>query len=283
MTRARSLATAALALVTAVGLLSTPATAAGPPPSSGLNDWTCRPSAAHPRPVVLLHGLSTNADQNWALHGPAIAKAGYCVFSLTYGANSAGMGGNAPVDALAREITPFIDEVLTATGSQEVDLVGHSLGGFLSLYVTKVSGFAAKIGRVVAMASPTHGTTLLGAVGLATALGARPPVDAALGVACVACVDLLEGGPAQVRLADGPIAQPGVSYTIIASRYDAVVTPPSRSFIQEPGVRNYYVQDRCPLDPVGHFGMGMDFGVTSVILNGLDPSVPVRCGIGPPI
>jgi len=48
-------------------------------------------------------------------------------------------------------------------------------------------------------------------------------------------------------------------------------------------VRNYYIQDRCPLDPVGHFGIGFDLGTTSLILNGLDPSVPITCGIGPPV
>jgi triacylglycerol esterase/lipase EstA (alpha/beta hydrolase family) len=233
--------------------------------------------------VVLLHGLSTNAEQNWALHGPAIAKAGYCVFSLTYGANLLGMGGNAPVDASAQEIGSFIDRVLAATGGDQVDLVGHSLGGFLSLYVTKVTGYAPKVGRVVALAPPTHGTTLLGAVALTRALGLRTTVDTALGVACVACIDLLEGGPAEVRLGEGLITQPGVDYTVIASKLDLIVTPSQRSFIHEPGVRNYYVQDRCPLDPVGHFGFGFDSGITSMILNGLDPSVPVKCGFGPPV
>jgi triacylglycerol esterase/lipase EstA (alpha/beta hydrolase family) len=164
-----------------------------------------------------------------------------------------------------------------------VDLVGHSLGGFLSLYVTKVTGYAPKVGRVVALAPPTHGTTLLGAVALMKALKLRGTVDAVLSVACVACIDLLEGGPAEVRLGEGPIAQPGVDYTIVASKLDLIVTPSSRSFVREPGVRNYYVQDRCPLDPVGHFGFGFDSGISSVILNGLDPSVPIKCGFGPPV
>ena len=281
MPAARTRASLVLAVLALLAAFVSPAEAA--PPSSGVNDWTCRPSAQHPRPVVLLHGLGTNAEQNWAIHGPGIAKAGYCVFSLTYGATPVGMGGNATVEASAQEIAAFVDRVLAATGSERVDLVGHSLGGFLSLYVTKVTGSAPKVGRVVAMAPPTHGTTLLGAVALTKALGLRSVTDVLLGIACIACVDLLEGGPAEVRLGQGPIAQPGVSYTIIASRLDLIVTPSSRSFVREPGVRNYYVQDRCPLDPVGHFGFGFDGGVTSMILNGLDPSVPIRCGFGPPI
>lgn len=275
---------AVLALVVVTGLFApvTPVRAAAPP-SAGLNDWTCKPSAVHPRPVVLLHGLGTTAEQHWALHGPAVAEAGYCVFALTYGKDSSGRGGNRRVDAMAREISIFIERVLRSTRSRKVDLVGHSLGGFMSLYVTKVSGYAAKVGRVVAMAPPTHGTTLLGTLRLVTALGLRGAVDGAVGAACPACVDLLEGGPAAVRLGNGPITRKRVRYTIIASKYDLVVTPPSQGFIHERRVRNYYVQDRCPADPVGHFGFGMDNGVTSMILNGLDPSVPVRCGVGPPI
>jgi len=94
---------------------------------------------------------------------------------------------------------------------------------------------------------------------------------------------VVNGGPAVARLTDGLIAQAGVHYTIVATRWDAVVTPTSTSFVREPGVANYYVQDKCPLDPVGHVGIAVDTGVTSMNLNGLDPSAPVRCGFGPPV
>ncbi|WP_370250106.1 esterase/lipase family protein [Nocardioides sp.] len=278
------LAVAVAPLVTLLG--AAPAPAAPAAPSSGYNDWSCRPSAEHPRPVVLLHGLSSN-DQNWTLHGPALARAGYCAFSLTYGQTPTtrwwGGGGFAPVADSGREIGAFIDRVLTQTGAAKVDLVGHSEGAFLSLYVPKVTGYAGKVGRVVALAPPTHGTTFAGLVTLGQLVGGQPLVAAFTdGATCYACTDLVRGGPAVAALTDGPIAQPGVTYTIIGTRYDAVVTPTSTSFVREPGVTNYYIQDRCAFDPVGHIGIAVDSGVTSMILNGLDPRTPISCGFGPP-
>lgn len=64
---------------------------------------------------------------------------------------------------------------------------------------------------------------------------------------CDACADLTDGGPAIVRLNDGPITQSGIQYTILASKYDELVTPaPEASFVNEPGVRNLLIQDFCP-------------------------------------
>ena len=50
---------------------------------------TCTPSAAHPYPVVLVHGTFENASM-WAAVAPQIRAAGYCVFALNYGNNATG-------------------------------------------------------------------------------------------------------------------------------------------------------------------------------------------------
>jgi triacylglycerol lipase len=62
-------------------------TPGAPPPGS--NDWSCRPSPAHPNPVVLVHGLSANMTVNWQTFSPLLANTGYWMFALTYGVNPA--------------------------------------------------------------------------------------------------------------------------------------------------------------------------------------------------
>ena len=54
----------------------------------GTNDFSCRPTPRHPRPVVLVHGSGGGQQTNWATLAPVLANEGYCVFAMTYGALS---------------------------------------------------------------------------------------------------------------------------------------------------------------------------------------------------
>ncbi|WP_112246807.1 alpha/beta fold hydrolase [Kribbella monticola] len=282
---------AALALV-ATAMLATSTTAATAATqtttAAGFDDWSCKPSAAHPEPLVLLHGLGGNGPGNYSYLGPFLAAKGYCAFTLTYGQATPAIpvGGTVSVVQSAAEIEAFIDRVRTATGAAKVSIVGHSEGGFQSIYGPKIRGYAGKVASVVALAPPTHGTTFAGLVSVGDYLGLRTQVDQVLrGFGCPACDEIIVGGSEVQKLTAGPIAQPGVKYTVIASRFDALVTPHETSFIREPGVRNEYVQDSCPLDPVGHVGLAFDPSVAQLVANALDPAHahPVICGFGPPL
>ncbi len=281
---ARLVALAAVSAVALVTLGSSAAQAAG-----GANDPSCRPSAQHPEPVVVLHGLGATYYEDLNFLQSDLAAMGYCTFSQTYGAYPGFpyVGGLRPIADSAREIKAFIEQVRAETGAAKVDIVGHSEGGFQSLYVTKTQGIANQINRVVAIAPPAHGTTFAGLYNLAYIFGQseRTAVGQALtALGCPACSDLGKGGSAVATLDSGPIAQPGVSYTIITSRYDELVTPTDTAFVAEPGVTNEYVQDTCPYDPVGHIGEAYDLNVWRLVENALDPTTAKRfaCTAGSP-
>jgi pimeloyl-ACP methyl ester carboxylesterase len=269
-------------LLPLAALLAPAAHAAG-----GNNDPACVPSAAHPDPVVILHGLGATYYEDLNVLQSTLASEGYCTFSQTYGAYPGFpyVGGLRPVADSAAEIKAEIVQVLAETGAAKVDIVGHSEGGFQSLYVTKTQGIADKIGTVVAIAPPTHGTTFGGLVNVAYALGVRPQVSAALqAFGCPACDNLITDGAAVQVLNNGAIAQPGVRYTVITSRYDELVTPTGTAFVNEPGVTNEYVQDFCPADPVGHIGEAYDTNVWNLVTNALDPANAKKfaCSAGSP-
>ncbi|WP_328529897.1 alpha/beta fold hydrolase [Nocardioides sp. NBC_00368] len=273
----------AVLLSTATTLLAAaPAHAAG-----GVNDASCRPSADHPNPVVFLHGLGANKDEDLNLLQADVAAQGYCTYSLTYGAGAYGpfVGGVGDIARSAVQIKAFVQDVLARTGAAKVDLVGHSEGGFQTLYVTKTQGISDRIDKVVAIAPPTHGTTFAGLYRLGMTLGADELAGQVLtAFGCIACTQLVTDGSAVRTLTSGPIAQPGVTYTIIQSRYDELVTPTETSFVREPGVTNTYVQDVCPYDPVGHIGEAYDTNVWHLVKNALDPAdaTTFACSVGSP-
>jgi pimeloyl-ACP methyl ester carboxylesterase len=283
-TRPRMIWLTALAAVAVAAFAAPAAQAAG-----GNNDPSCKPTAAHPFPVVFLHGLGATYYEDLNFLQADIAGIGYCTFSATYGAYPGFpyVGGLRPVADSAGEIKAFVEQVLSETGAAKVDIVGHSEGGFQSLYVTKTQGIASQVDKVVAIAPPTHGTTFAGLYNLAYLFGQaeRAAVGQALSAfGCPACSDLGVGGSAVATLDNGPIAQSGVSYTIITSRYDELVTPTATAFVNEPGVKNEYVQDTCPFDPVGHIGEAYDLNVWHLVQNALDPSnaKPFICSAGSP-
>lgn len=182
------------AVLLAVGTTTTAAAA----PSSGFDNWACKPSTAHPNPLVLLHGLGGNGPGNYAFLGPYLAAKGYCAFTLTYGQATPAIpvGGTVSIVQSSAQIEAFVDQVRAATGAAKVDIVGHSEGGFQSLYGPKVRGYAGKVGKVVALAPPTHGTTFAGLVSVGDYLGLRPLVDRVLrDFGCPACDEIIVGAP----------------------------------------------------------------------------------------
>ncbi|KAK9439376.1 Lipase, class 2 [Metarhizium brunneum] len=261
----------ALAMAAAVTAGAIPTTSPTSPSASSHNDFSCKSSH---NPVVLLHGLGATSYQDLNRLEAWLRTKGLCTFSLTYGAYDGFplVGGLKPIRESSPQIASFIRNVHRATGSRKVDLVGHSEGAFQALYTTKFGSVKHIVDALVAIAPPTHGTSLAGLYSLAELLGVERGVKDVLGAfGCKACADLVTGGAAVQRLNDGsPIVQPGTVVTVITSKLDELVTPTETSFVHEPGVNNIYVQDYCPADLVGHIGEAYDMNVWNLVLNSLE-------------
>ncbi|WP_369384026.1 esterase/lipase family protein [Streptomyces sp. cg36] len=257
-------------------------------PPAGANDFTCRPTGAHPRPVVLVHGTFENAYDNWSGLAPLLKNAGYCVFALNYGERGphALMKAVGPVPDSARQLARYVDKVLAATGAEQVDLVGHSQGGGVTpQWYLRFDGGAAKVHRLVGINPSSHGTTLLGLAHLANAvLDVAGRTGRPLGLDSPAAKDQTVGSSVLRRLYARGDTEPGVAYTDIVTEFDEVVTPYTNQFLTAgPGaeVDNILLQRVCPLELTGHVGSPYDPNVHRLVLNALDPAraTPVRCAL----
>ncbi|GAA2808715.1 esterase/lipase family protein [Streptomyces showdoensis] len=275
-----ALRTLAVLLLTAAATLApTAAAQAGTAPSRGWNDFSCKPSAAHPRPVVLVHGTFGNAVDNWLGLAPYLVDRGYCVFSLDYGQlpGVPFFHGLGPVDKSAEQLDAYVDRVLAATGAAEADLVGHSQGGMMPRYYLKFLGGAAKVNALVGIAPDNHGTTLNG---LTKLLPYFPGAEDLLSASTPGLADQIAGSPLLTKLNAGGDTVPGVRYTVIATRYDEVVTPYRSGFLSGPDVDNIVLQDLCALDLSEHVAIGtVDRVVMHEVNNALDPAhaTPTTC------
>jgi triacylglycerol esterase/lipase EstA (alpha/beta hydrolase family) len=259
-------------LADAAATFNSPAT---PPP--GANDLSCKPSTAHPYPVILVHGTLANMNDNWQAASPILANHGYCVFAFNYGGSSAtaDLQGTGDIAASAAQLATFVNTVLAATGATKVDLVGHSQGGMMPRYYINFLGGAAKVHTFVALAPSNYGTTLDGLTVLGTTLGFISGVNSALSTTCTACVQQ-EAGSAFLASLNASPTVPGVTYTVIETRDDEVVTPYTNAFLPAASnVTNITLQNQCPLDATDHVEIAADPVAMADMLNALDPADPV--------
>ncbi|MDG3009102.1 alpha/beta fold hydrolase [Rhodococcus sp. D2-41] len=298
-----------VATATVLGVC-TPATAApatNPPAAdqttalAGANDWSCKPTAAHPRPVVLVHGTWADMTTTWSTLSPQLAERGYCVFALNYGTfdgvlngNLLDLAGGADIASSARQLADFVNRVLRSTGAKQVDLVGHSQGGVVARQYLRFNGgtdhFDPRRNRVhtlVTLGATNHGSTfglfsLLNDVAHKVGLPLSGAVSAAAGPAYI---EQLVGSPFLAALNAGGDTERGVDYTVIATRDDKISTPPERTFLAAgPGatVHNVWVQDGCPGDTADHGQLTTDARSLYLVQSALDPAYgrthPAPCG-----
>jgi triacylglycerol esterase/lipase EstA (alpha/beta hydrolase family) len=240
----------------------------------GSNDWSCRPTTAHPYPVVLVHGTFGNMTDSWQALSPLLANNGYCVFALDYGGspgNQIQATGDIPTSAA--QLGAFVDRVLAATGA-----LGHSQGGMMPRWYMKFLGGDQTVHALVGLAPSNHGTTFNGLAPLARAFPGGP---SAFGAQCQACEQQFVGSSFLEELNAGGDTVPGPVYTVIETKYDNVVTPYTSAFLSGPNVTNITLQDQCASDLVDHLGIIYDAIALHDVLNALDPAgaTPPACTV----
>lgn len=260
----------------------------GPWYGAPANDFSC--VDRHGRnPVVLFHALGASREVDLNLLHRNLTAEGWCVFAKTYGAplQPALIGGLTEMTESAREVGAYILEVASRTG-RSVDLVCHSEGGSHCLYVPMTQpAVAAVVKHVVALAPAVHGAHYLGVTDFYQALPPPFPalIKAAVGLVCAACIDLenKDGKIYEAFRDHAKIVPAGIEASIIVSRYDTLVAPPT-SRVDEPNVRNLLLQDYCPDDHSGHFNLAWSESVWGIIKNELQGiDAPFNCDNGAPL
>lgn len=246
-------------------------------------DVPCTPDAAHPYPVVLVHGIASDQDTAWQAVAPVLANAGYCVYTLTYGqvSYSGNLGGIDDINTSAAELASFVKRVLAETGASKVDMVVHSEGGIVSRDYIHGYGGQSTIHHWVSFAGLDHGSISQGAI--EQVIEGIPGAMAVIDRGCASCEQMTS--PSFVAEVDSPPTYPGIGYTTIASTRDELVNPvPVAQLPAAPNVTNEVIQDYCPDDPVGHLGITYDRTAVELMENALDPSrpVPLTCDAGLP-
>lgn len=226
---------------------------------AGANDWSCRPTKARPKPVVLVHGTFGDSRNGLQRLSWRLRTAGYCVFAIDYGNRATG-----PIQDSAAQLSTFVDKVLRATGAAKVSMVGHSQGGMMPRYYIKFLGGARKVDDLVGLAPSNHGT--------------RNPLLLlpGAGVTCRACLQQKTGSAFLRRLNAGDETPGPVSYTNIVTRYDQVVLPYTSGYLRGRRTTNITLQDKCRLDVSDHLLIPSDGPAIRLTLNALGRRGPAN-------
>ncbi len=120
--------------------------------------------AATDTPVVFVHGLG-GSDTNFALIKRYLRTQGWDSDNL-YGIDLPSKQGNQELNSAA--IRNFVDNVRNETGSDKVNLVGHSMGGANSLYYILHKGGDSKVDKLVTLGGANRLTTSFAPSGIDT-------------------------------------------------------------------------------------------------------------------
>lgn len=194
--------------------------------------------AARRPPVILLHGLFQNRScllpLKWRLHAAGFDR----VISI-----------NTPswldLETLTDRLDQTVSAVLTATGAQQVHLVGHSMGGIIARNYLQQQAHARQVAACVTLGSPHLGSKL------------APFAVSRLGRL------LLPGSQFLTGLNAAPLPA-GVRFTAIYSRHDNMIVPLQNARLDG--------ADNVELGELGHMAMLFSGEMAGAVINALTSS-----------
>ena len=172
--------------------------------------------------------------------------------------------GTGDLRASAAVLATAVDDALTRTGADSVDVVGYSAGGVIAR-LWAADGGAGQARRVLTLGSPHHGTTVADLA--ASLLPAECPEG---------CRQLTTDSDLLAELNAGDETPDGPSWVSVWSTVDSVVTPPDSAALE--GAVELPVQDVCADARVGHGQLPSDALVQGIVLAELAAGPPVELG-----
>jgi pimeloyl-ACP methyl ester carboxylesterase len=161
-------------------------------------------------PVLLIHGFLGTRGSMYLLERRLVDD-GFVVVSFNIGPLN-----TRDIRRSAFLIHRKIERILAQTPSQQIDIIGHSMGGLIGLYYLKKLGGHTRVRRLVMMGTPVRGTW----IALAGTL--------TLGLWSTSSWQLLPRSRFLDELAQGPLPPGAEIYTIAAARDWVVPLPTTR-------------------------------------------------------
>lgn len=194
----------------------------------------------------------------------AVAPTGTVLLVPGYGGSTAGLrtlqatlreaGRRTKIVGIGSGEQSFVNQALKLeaavkaeerAGRGPVDIVGHSNGGVLTRYWVRKYGGAPRVGQVISLGSPQHGTQLAG-----IAVSVAPERCTA------ACRQVVPGSSFLRALNAGDESPAGVRWLNAYTDDDDVVTPPASARLR--GGINVRLQTLCAGAFIDHIGLLSD-------------------------
>ncbi|GHD94527.1 esterase/lipase family protein [Streptomyces naganishii] len=212
------------------------------PPPSGATEL---PTEAKP-PVVLLHGFIDNRSvfvllrRNLAQHGRQRVE------SLNYSPLT------CDIRTAAELLGRHIEEICERTGSRQVDVVGHSLGGLIARYYVQRLGGDLRVRTLVTLGTPHAGTRV------APLANAHP------------IVRQMRPGSELIEELSGPAPGCRTHFVSFWSDLDHLMDPLESACINHPDLQAENVQ----VSGIGHLALPVHPAVATGIRQALDSVRP---------